>query len=57
MAVTHNTTVRNSVADVVVDAIDAGGAGTIVFQNGDNLTLTSRLLHSRTPRLALLLLV
>ena len=34
MAVTHNTTVRNSVADVVVDAIDAGGAGTIVFQDG-----------------------
>ena len=34
MAVTHNTTVRNSVADVVVDAIDAGGAGSIVFQDG-----------------------
>ena len=34
MAVTHNTTVRNSVADVVVDAIDAGGAGNIVFQDG-----------------------
>ena len=34
MAVTHNTTVRNAVADVVVDAIDAGGAGSIVFQDG-----------------------
>lgn len=33
MAVTHPTDVRNGIADYVVDLIDAGGAGTIVFQN------------------------
>ena len=34
MAVTHPTDVRNGIADLVVDLIDAGGAGTIVFQYG-----------------------
>ena len=34
MAVTHPTDVRNGIADYVVDLIDAGGAGTIVFQDG-----------------------
>jgi hypothetical protein len=33
MAVTHPTDVRNGIADYVVDLIDAGGAGTIVFQD------------------------
>lgn len=34
MAVTHPTDVRNTIADAVVDLIDDGGAGTIVFQDG-----------------------
>ena len=34
MAVTHPTDVRNGIADYVVDLIDNGGAGTIVFQDG-----------------------
>jgi hypothetical protein len=34
MAVTHPTDVRNDISDLVVDKIDAGGAGTIVFQDG-----------------------
>jgi len=34
MAVTHPTDVRNGIADYVVDLIDLGGAGTIVFQDG-----------------------
>ena len=36
MAVTHPTDVRNGIADLVVDLIDAGGAGTIVFQDGSS---------------------
>jgi len=34
MAVTHPTDVRNDISDLVVDKIDAGGAGTIQFQDG-----------------------
>jgi hypothetical protein len=34
MAVTHPTLVRNDIANLVVDKIDVGGAGTIVFQDG-----------------------
>ena len=34
MAVTYPTDVRNDIADLVVDKIDAGGAGTIQFQDG-----------------------
>lgn len=34
MAVTHPTDIRNELADLVVDKIDVGGAGTIVFQDG-----------------------
>ena len=34
MAVTHPTAVRNDIADLVVDKIDAGGTGTIQFQDG-----------------------
>lgn len=33
MAVTHPTDVRNGIADYVVDLIDLGGQGTIVFQD------------------------
>ena len=36
MAVTHPTTVRNTIADAVVDSIDTGGAGSLIFQtSGD----------------------
>ena len=35
MAVTHPVDVRNGVANYVVDLIDNGGAGTIVFQDGN----------------------
>lgn len=34
MAVTHPTDVRNGVADFVTNLIDAGGGGTLVFQDG-----------------------
>lgn len=43
MAVTHPTAIRNGIADHVVDQIDGGGAGTIVFQtsgSSDIATLT-----------------
>lgn len=33
MAITHPTTVRNSITNLVVDAIDVSGPGTIQFQN------------------------
>src|SRR5262245_15173409 len=37
MAVTHPVSVRNALADAVVDLIDAGaGAGTLVFQTSGN---------------------
>lgn len=36
MAITHQTAIRNGIADYVVDAIDVGGAGTLEFQtSGD----------------------
>lgn len=36
MAVTHPTAVRNAIADAVVDSIDTGGAGSLIFQtSGD----------------------
>jgi len=41
MAVAHVTTVRNGMADYVVDLIDAGGAGTLEFQtSGDVMVAT-----------------
>jgi hypothetical protein len=44
MAITHGTALRNAIADLVVDSIDAGsGAGTLEFQtsSGDEVaTLT-----------------
>jgi hypothetical protein len=36
MAVTHPTAVRNTIADAVVDSIDTGGAGSLIFDtSGD----------------------
>ena len=34
MAVTHHDTVRNGIADYVVDSIDAAGPGTLEFLDG-----------------------
>lgn len=42
MAVTHPTSVRNSLADLVVDLIDAGaGAGTLEFQTSGNVEVAT----------------
>jgi hypothetical protein len=42
MAVTHTTTVRNSLADLVVDLIDAGAsAGTLEFQTSGNVEVAT----------------
>ncbi len=42
MAVTHPTAVRNAVADLVVDRIDAGaGAGTLVFQTSGDVEVAT----------------
>lgn len=36
MAVTHPSTIRDGIADYVVDSIDTGGAGSLIFQtSGD----------------------
>lgn len=32
MAITHSTAIRNALADVVGDAVDVGGTGTLEFQ-------------------------
>jgi archaellin len=41
MAITHGTSARNAAADAVVDAIDAGGAGTLQLQtSGGTLVAT-----------------
>lgn len=42
MAITHNVTLRNTVADSVVDAIDAGaGAGTLIFQTSGDVEVAT----------------
>jgi hypothetical protein len=42
MAVTHPTTIRSSLADLVVDLIDAGaGAGTLEFQTSGNVEVAT----------------
>lgn len=42
MAVTHPTAVRNAIADLVVDRIDAGaGAGTLVFQTAGDVEVAT----------------
>lgn len=41
MAVTHPTAVRNLIANAVVDSIDVGGAGSLIFQtSGDSEVAT-----------------
>lgn len=42
MAVTHPTAVRNAIADLVVDRIDAGaGAGTLEFQTAGSVEVAT----------------
>ncbi len=42
MAVTHPTSVRNAIADTVVDLLDAGaGAGTLEFQTSGNVEVAT----------------
>lgn len=42
MSVTHPTAIRNSLADLVVDAIDAGAAaGTLEFQTSGNVEVAT----------------
>lgn len=41
MAITHSTTIRNAIADLVVDAIDAGGAGTLEFQTSGDVEVAT----------------
>lgn len=42
MSVTHPTTVRNALADLVVDLLDAGaGAGTLEFQTSGNVEVAT----------------
>lgn len=41
MAITHETAVRNGIADHVVDAIDTGGAGTLEFQTSGDVEVAT----------------
>lgn len=42
MSVTHATTIRTAIADLVVDSIDAGaGAGTLEFQTSGNVEVAT----------------
>jgi len=41
MAVTHPTTVRNAIADAVVDSIDTGGAGSLIFQTSGDVEVAT----------------
>ena len=41
MAVTHPTTVRNTIADAVVDSIDTGGAGSLIFQTSGDVEVAT----------------
>lgn len=36
MAITHPTAVRDAIANAVVDSIDSGGAGSLIFQTSGN---------------------
>lgn len=40
-AVTHPTAMRNTLADTVVDSLDVGGAGTLVFQTTASATVAT----------------
>ena len=41
MAITHSTTIRDGIANLVVDAIDAGGAGTLEFQTSGDVEVAT----------------
>lgn len=41
MAVTHPTAVRNAIADAVVDSIDSGGAGSLIFQTSGDVEVAT----------------
>jgi len=41
MAVTHPTAVRTIMADAVVDSIDVGGAGSLVFQTSGDVEVAT----------------
>lgn len=41
MAVTHPTAVRNAIADAVVDSIDVGGAGSLIFQTSGDVEVAT----------------
>lgn len=41
MPITHPTTIRNSITDLVVDAIDVSGPGTIAFQDNTNTAVAT----------------
>ena len=41
MASTHSTTIRDGIANLVVDAIDAGGAGTLEFQTSGDVEVAT----------------
>lgn len=41
MAVTHETTTRNTVANAVVDLLDAGGAGTLEFRTSGDVEVAT----------------
>jgi hypothetical protein len=41
MAVTHPTAIRNDIANLIVDKIDAGGAGSIEFQTSASAVIAT----------------
>lgn len=41
MALVHTATTRNAMADAVVDLIDVGGAGTLVFQTSGDVEVAT----------------
>jgi len=41
MAIIHSTTIRNGIANLVVDAIDAGGAGSLEFQTSGDVEVAT----------------
>ena len=41
MAVTHPTAIRNDIADLIVDKIDVGGAGSIEFQTSASAVIAT----------------
>ena len=41
MAITHSTAIRDAIANLVVDAIDAGGAGSLIFQTSGDVEVAT----------------